>query len=150
MGRAGGPYIRLTLLWTRSTITILSKASKALHHPPSRKTIIHVYRVPSAAVVVVRGRGSPTTGFGGEGGPPFTAGRWIEVARLWAAFVAMSTSNGRSLLSLLLHPRRCWPTRSTSTRRATPSATEHHPGYLRYNSLSRRRGARHARALHSS
>lgn len=26
--------------------------------------------------------------------------------------------------------RRCWPTRSASTRRAAPSATEHHPGYL--------------------
>lgn len=37
LGRVGGPYIRLTLLWTRSTITILSKASKALHHPLLQK-----------------------------------------------------------------------------------------------------------------
>lgn len=50
---------------------------------------------------------------------------------LWVVFmVAMSTFNSRSLLLLLPHQRRCWPTRSASTRRATPSATEHHPGYL--------------------
>lgn len=126
LGRVGGPYIRLTLLWTRSTITILSKASKALHHPLSRKTIIHVPRVPSgrksvAAIV-------PPPGSGAKGSPLY-GGTMDRGCPLWVVFVvAMSTSNGRSLLLLLPHQRRCWPTRSASTRRATPSATEHHPG----------------------
>jgi len=86
LGRAGGPYIRLTLLWTRSTITILSKASKALHHPPPRKTIIRA--------AVVRGS-SPITG-AQQGGIPLPPHGWTDGSRCCGLHSRrlMSTSNG--------------------------------------------------------
>lgn len=64
LGRAGRPYIRLTLLCPRSTITILSKARRSTTLlPPPRKTIILAkQRRRSGSAIWCRGGGEGAAG----------------------------------------------------------------------------------------
>lgn len=151
LGRAGGPYIRLTLLWLRSTITILSKATRTPHHPPPRKTIIHV--VPAAGN---RPDAVPPASLGlggrqGEIASPLPSPYPLAISPIHKLPVVgclrvrprlRPCSNGPlESKSLLLHPPHHLGLHARRHPHARPHQVQHQappglPGHLRYPTLS--------------